>query len=60
MVGNSGIVLTREDNGAIRQVLHSSGVDFSSVIVLDDERFLLVGEDGLHFFPEAKTGEAGQ
>jgi photosystem II stability/assembly factor-like uncharacterized protein len=60
IAGNSGIVLAREDSGAIRQYLHSSGVDFSSVIALDDDRFLLVGEDGLHVFPEAETGETGR
>ncbi|MBT8047602.1 MAG: hypothetical protein HKN57_09075 [Xanthomonadales bacterium] len=56
MVGNSGVVLTMED-GATSQYLHSSGVDFSSVVALGNGRFLLVGEDGLHFYPETSVEE---
>ena len=52
LVGNSGVVLTMED-GNISQYFHSSGVDFSSALPIDDGRFLLVGEDGVHIFPES-------
>jgi len=50
--GNSGRILTRDDGGSFTSYDHSSGVDFSSVIALDDGRFLLVGEDGVYQFPE--------
>lgn len=59
LVGNSGIVLVRED-GKITQHQHSSGVDFSAVIPVGDERFLLVGEEGVHPFPETVAEESGQ
>jgi photosystem II stability/assembly factor-like uncharacterized protein len=59
LAGNSGIVLIRED-GKITRYLHSSGVDFSAVIPMDDDRFLLVGEEGAHYYPEAVDQEAGQ
>jgi len=59
LVGNSGIVLIRED-GKITRHLHSSGVDFAAVMPLDDDRFLLVGEEGVHHFPEAVAGESSQ
>jgi photosystem II stability/assembly factor-like uncharacterized protein len=52
LVGNSGVVLTVED-GNISRYLHSSGVDFAGVLPIDDGRFLLVGEDGAHVFPES-------
>lgn len=55
MVGNSGTILVRED-GRMTQHNHSSGVDFAAAIALDDGRFLLVGEDGVHYFPEADAG----
>ena len=51
LVGNSGVILELED-GRISQNTHSSGVDFSSVISLGDGRFLLVGEEGVHVYPE--------
>ena len=39
-----------------RLYLHSSGVDFASVIHLDDGSWLLVGEEGSHRFPEPADG----
>ena len=50
--GNSGVVLTRDTDGEFTIHHHHSGVDFASVIALDDGKFLLVGEDGVHLFPE--------
>jgi len=52
MVGNSGTVLTRV-NGSVTEYAHSSGVDFAAVVPLDDGRFLLVGEKGVHWYPES-------
>lgn len=51
--GNSGTLLARSD-GQYRRYTHSSGVDFASVIGLGNGRFLLVGEDGIHHWPEQK------
>jgi photosystem II stability/assembly factor-like uncharacterized protein len=56
LVGNSGTILTRQD-GRIEQHVHSSGVDFSAVLALGDGRFLLVGEEGVHRFPEKGKAE---
>jgi photosystem II stability/assembly factor-like uncharacterized protein len=55
-VGNSGRVLTRDDGGKFTAYDHSSGVDFSAVIALDDGTFLLAGEEGVHRFPEEEEG----
>ena len=51
MVGNSGTVLRRV-NGVVSRDTHSSSVDFAAVLPLDDGRFLLVGEEGVHWYPE--------
>lgn len=59
LVGNSGIVLIREDR-KITQYQHSSGVDFSAVIPMEDDSFLLVGEEGIHPYPETVAEEPGQ
>jgi photosystem II stability/assembly factor-like uncharacterized protein len=56
LVGNSGTILTRQD-GRIAQHVHSSGVDFSAVLALGEGRFLLVGEEGVHRFPEQGKAE---
>lgn len=55
LVGNSGSVLTR-GNGDFKRYTHSSGVDFAAVLPLADGRFLLVGEDGVHWYPEPRNG----
>ena len=59
LVGNSGVVLVRED-GKIAEYQHSSGVDFAGVIPMGNDRFLLVGEEGVHSFPETDAEESGQ
>ena len=59
LVGNTGIVLIRED-GDISQYQHSSGVDFSAAIPMEDNSYLLVGEEGVHQFPETVAQESGQ
>ncbi len=51
IVGNSGTVLTWSGE-AISSYTHSSGVDFAGVVPFTGGRFLLVGEDGVHLFPE--------
>ena len=53
LAANSGTVLTREGGGQFTVHNHSSGVDFAAAISLGDGRFLLVGEDGVHKFPES-------
>jgi photosystem II stability/assembly factor-like uncharacterized protein len=57
MVGNSGFIVEYKNGGQLSVHSHSSGVDFSTAILLDDGRFLLVGEDGTHLYPETNTGE---
>lgn len=57
LVGNSGLVLTRSDGDAFQLRMHSSGVDFAEVISWGEGRYLLVGEDGVHRFPETEGSE---
>jgi photosystem II stability/assembly factor-like uncharacterized protein len=57
LAANSGTVLIRGDNGDFSIHHHSSGVDFAAAISLGGGNFLLVGEDGVHKYPE--TGEKG-
>jgi len=57
LAGNSGTVLVRDDGGPFRTYIHSSGVDFSAVISMGDGNFLLVGEDGVHKYPETGDGD---
>ena len=52
---NGGTVLIRDDDGHFTVHHHSSGVDFAAVISLGDGNFLLVGEDGVHKFPETNN-----
>jgi photosystem II stability/assembly factor-like uncharacterized protein len=56
LAANSGTLLIRDDSGKFNVYHHSSGVDFAAVISLDDGRFLLVGEDGVHHYPETSDG----
>jgi len=58
IVGNSGAVLVREREGPFEVDLHSSGGDFASVIAQGDGRFILVGEDGVHYFPEPPADDS--
>ncbi len=57
LASNSGTVLIREAGGPFRVQHHSSGVDFAAVISLGEGKFLLVGEDGVHNYPEATGGD---
>lgn len=57
MVGNSGVLLEWNGDGGFTEYQHSSGVDFAGVIHLGNGRFLLVGEEGVHFYPEKRTEE---
>jgi photosystem II stability/assembly factor-like uncharacterized protein len=57
MVGNSGTILTRV-NGSMTEYSLSSGVDFAAVVPLDDGRFLLVGEKGVHWYPESQQDDS--
>ncbi|MDT8319455.1 MAG: YCF48-related protein [Xanthomonadales bacterium] len=54
--GNGGTVVKRDD-GIIQSYNHSSGVDFAAVLPLGDGQFLLVGEGGVHLFPEPSAEE---
>lgn len=56
LVGNSGAVLTRRPDGSFSGTFHSSGVDFAAAIADGPGRFILVGEDGVHRYPEAAAG----
>ena len=49
--GNSGTVLTWAGGGFTGHQ-HSSGMDFAAALPLNGGRFLLVGEQGVHQFPE--------
>ena len=55
LAANSGTVLIRDDGGHFSVHHHSSGVDFAAVISLGDGNFLLVGEDGVHKYPESSN-----
>ncbi|MDX1459999.1 MAG: YCF48-related protein [Xanthomonadales bacterium] len=52
LVGNSGLVLTRRASGDFQVNYHGSGVDFAAVAGLGNGSYLLVGEDGVHHWPE--------
>jgi photosystem II stability/assembly factor-like uncharacterized protein len=54
LAANSGTLLIRDDSGKFDVYHHSDGVDFAAVISLGDGRFLLVGEDGVHYYPETE------
>lgn len=56
LAANSGSILIRDDGQDFTVYHHSSGVDFSAVLSLGDGNFLLVGEDGVHRYPEAVNG----
>jgi photosystem II stability/assembly factor-like uncharacterized protein len=55
MVGNSGVIVEYHNGGALTLQSHSSGVDFSTAIRLDDGGFLLSGEEGVHRYPEVSS-----
>ena len=58
---NSGTLLIRDDSSGFRVYQHSSGVDFAAVTSLGDGNFLLVGEDGVHRYPEmVKEGDGDE
>ena len=59
LASNSGTLLTRDDGGRFKVYHHSSGVDFSAAISLGDGSFLLVGEDGVHRYPESANDGDG-
>ena len=59
LAASSGNVLIRDDSTEWVEETHSSGVDFAAAIALDDERFLLVGEDGVFHYPETATEGEG-
>jgi len=52
LAANSGTLLIRDEGGIFTTYHHSSGGDFAAVLPLDDGYFLLVGEDGVHRYPE--------
>ena len=59
IVGNSGILLEWDGDGTFRETAHSSGVIFAGVIHLGEGQFLLVGEGGVHFYPETNAEDSG-
>ena len=52
LAANSGTVLSRDDKGQFQIHHYSNGVDFAAVISVGEGNFLLVGEDGVHPYPE--------
>ncbi len=57
LAGSTGAVVSGQigaDRLAARQ--HASGVDFSGIAASGPDRYLLVGEDGIHQFGEADNG----
>ncbi|MGB5291497.1 MAG: YCF48-related protein [Lysobacterales bacterium] len=61
LAANSGVLLIRDDASGFRTYHHSSGVDFASIISMGDGNFLLVGEDGVHRYPETiKEGDGDE
>lgn len=60
MVGNNGSVIEYNGDGGFSEYKHSSGGDFAGVIQVGEGRFLLVGEDGVHRYPETGKKEAGE
>jgi len=57
LAANSGTILTKDDGGPFRVYHHSSGVDFASAMALGGTSFLLVGEDGVHHYPEVEDDD---
>ncbi len=60
MVGNSGVIMEYDGDGGFSEFKHSSGGDFAGVIQVGEGRFLLVGEDGVHHFPETPAEEGAE
>jgi len=61
LAANGGVLLVRDDSGSFSAYHHSSGVDFSAAISMGNGEFLLVGEDGVHNYPEAaKEGDGDE
>jgi photosystem II stability/assembly factor-like uncharacterized protein len=57
LVGNSGAVIEYDEGGGFTYHEHPSGVDFAAAVGLGNDRFLLVGEDGVYFYPAQDTAE---
>ncbi len=57
LVGNSGAVIEYDEAGGFTYHEHPSGVDFAAAVGLGNGRFLLVGEDGVYFYPVQDTAE---
>jgi len=61
LAANSGILLVRDDSSGFSIYQHSSGVDFAAATSLGNGKFLLVGEDGVHNYPETvKQGDGDE
>lgn len=58
LVGNTGLILVYDGDGKFTTMSHSSGVDFAALVHAGNGRFLLVGESGIHRYPE--VGENGR
>ena len=57
MAGHSGILLESDGDGGFSEYRHSSGVDFAGILHLGEGQFLLVGEEGVHHYPESVAEE---
>jgi photosystem II stability/assembly factor-like uncharacterized protein len=56
MVGNSGQVLLRREDGSFESFQHPSGVDFAAAKPLDGGDWLLFGNEGVHLLELAGDG----
>lgn len=57
LVGNSGAILEYDGHNGFTYHEHPSGVDLSAALGLGGGQFLLVGEDGVYFYPVQVTAE---
>ena len=57
MVGNSGLILTLNNDGSFNSEIHSSGVDFAAIVAMGNGQYLLAGENGIHRYPETSQAE---
>lgn len=60
IAGNSGVILELDYETGATVHTHSSGTDFAAITRLGSDRYLLVGEDGVQYFPETPSGEPAQ
>ena len=53
LAGSGASIILRGANGQIEETRHSSGVDFAEALPVGDGSFILIGEEGIHHYPES-------